>query len=41
VFVVCGIVGGVTFSGVLSLLEGRRRFAAWAAAGNFLGDDYV
>ena len=44
---VCGVfgfVGGVTFSGVLSLLEGRRRFAqmslprfaAWGAAAGFL-----
>jgi hypothetical protein len=39
-----GFVGGVTFSGVLGLLEGRRRFdqmsfprfAAWGAAGGFL-----
>ena len=39
-----GFVAGVTFSGVLSLSEGRRRFdqmslprfAAWGAAGGFL-----
>lgn len=39
-----GFVGGVTFSGVLSLVEGRRRFdqmslprfAAWGAVGGFL-----
>jgi hypothetical protein len=44
VFGVFGFVGGVTFSGVLSLLEGRRRFAqmslprfaAWGAAAGFL-----
>lgn len=39
-----GFIGGVTFSGVLSLTEGRRRFdemslprfAGWGAAGGFL-----
>ena len=39
-----GFVAGVTFSGVLGLVEGRRRFdqmslprfAAWGAAGGFL-----
>lgn len=39
-----GFVGGVTFSGVLGLVEGRRRFdqmsiprfAGWGAAGGFL-----
>lgn len=44
VFGVFGLVAGVTFSGVLSLLEGRRRFAqmslrrfaAWGAAAGFL-----
>lgn len=44
VFGVLGFVGGVTFSGVLSLLAGRRRFAqmslprfaAWGAAAGFL-----
>ena len=44
VFGVFGFVGGVTFSGVLSLLEGRRRFAqmslprfaAWGAAAGLL-----
>lgn len=44
VFGVFGFVGGVTFSGVLSVLEGPRRFAqmslprfaAWGAAAGFL-----
>ena len=43
-FGVFGLVAGVTFSGVLGLVEGRRRFdqmslprfAAWGAAGGFL-----
>jgi hypothetical protein len=44
VFGVFGFVAGVIFSGVLGLVEGRRRFdqmslprfAAWGAAGGFL-----
>jgi hypothetical protein len=44
VFGVFGLVAGVTFSGALSLLEGRRRFAqlslprfaVWGAAAGFL-----
>lgn len=43
-FGVLGFVGGVTFSGVLGLMEGRRRFdqmslprfAGWGAIGGFL-----
>jgi len=50
VFGAFGLVGGITFSGVLSLLEGRRRFAdmslprfaAWgAAAGALLAVAFV
>ena len=49
-FGAAGFIGGVTFSGVLSLLEGRRhfaqmsllRFAAWgAAAGLLLATGFV
>jgi len=44
VFAVIGFIGGTTFSGVLGLTEGRRRFdelslprfAAWGAAGGLL-----